>query len=104
AQGRSRDRTMGNTARHLMTTSDSRVIHRRAHRKLSALVFVALLSLGIQPASRAQNGDALPFSKAYSVTGNYVVGAVDLAPQSGGGGFLTGTIPMNGVPANADIL
>ena len=45
--------------------------------------------------------DALPFSKSYLVTGNYVVGGVDLAAgelQSRGNGFMTGTIPMSGVP------
>src|SRR5687767_3669210 len=48
--------------------------------------------------------DALPFTQSYSITGNYVVGGVDLAPQSQANGFVTGTINMTGVPANADIL
>ena len=48
--------------------------------------------------------DALPFAKSYSITGNYVVGGVDLAPQPGTSGLVTGTISINGVPANADIL
>jgi hypothetical protein len=51
---------------------------------------------------RAQ--DALPFSKSYLVTGNYVVGGVDLVPQTGTHGFITGTIPMSGVPANAEVI
>ena len=38
------------------------------------------------------------------MTGNYVVGSVDLAPQSAAQGFVTGTIPMGGVPADADVL
>lgn len=76
---------------------------RRAAATLCPLGFILLLA---QPAGQAQAppGDALPFSNSYSITGNYVVGGVDLAPQSGGGGFVTGTIPMSGVPANADIL
>ena len=47
---------------------------------------------------------ALPLSQSYSVTGNYVVGGVDLAGKSQSKGFVTGTIQMSGVPANADIL
>lgn len=57
-----------------------------------------------QPGAVAPPPDALPFAKSYSVTGNYVVGGVDLVPRSGGKGFLTGTIPMSGVPENAVIL
>ena len=51
-----------------------------------------------------QRGDALQFAKSYTVTGDYAVGGVDLQPASTSTGFLTGTIPMTGVPANADIL
>jgi len=68
---------------------------------LSSLGFVVLFA---QLAGQAQAQDALPFSKSYLVTGNYVVGSVDLAPGSAVNGFITGTIPMNGVPDNADIL
>lgn len=49
----------------------------------------------------------LPYSNGYLVTGNFVVGSVDLQPQSGGNGFLTSTINMTGtsaVPENAEIL
>ena len=44
------------------------------------------------------------YAKSYTVTGDYAVGGVDLLPDSMSSGFLTGTIPMSGVPANADIL
>ena len=75
---------------------------RRATITLGPLSFILLLA---QPAGQAQGAlEALPFSNSYSITGNYVVGGVDLAPQSGANGFVTGTIPMSGVPANADIL
>ena len=75
---------------------------RRATATLGPLSFILLLA---QPAGQAQSAlEALPFSNSYSITGNYVVGGVDLAPQSGANGFVTGTIPMSGVPANADIL
>ena len=69
----------------------------------------AFLTLGVvvflaQSDGQAQSPDALPYTTGYTVTGNYVVGGVDLLPQSGAGGGVTGTIPMSGVPANADIL
>ena len=69
-----------------------------------ALVSLGLILLLAQAVGHAQVPDALPFSRGYVVTGGYVVGGVDLAPASGGGGFLTGTINMSGVPANAEIL
>ena len=47
---------------------------------------------------------SLPFANSYLVTGNYVVGGVDLAPASGGNGFLSGTINMSGVPQDAEVL
>ncbi len=52
----------------------------------------------------AQAQDALPFAKSYTVTGNYAVDGVDVRSLSQVNGFVTGTIPMSGVPANADIL
>src|SRR5688572_257230 len=66
-----------------------------------ALVAVSALT---QPTGQAQVANALPFAKRYTVTGNYVVGGVDLRPQARSNGFVTGAIAMSGVPANADIL
>ena len=45
--------------------------------------------------------NALPFSKGFLVTGNYVVGGVDLTPQANPAvnGYSTGTIPISGAPA-----
>ncbi|MBZ5558861.1 MAG: hypothetical protein LAO77_16440 [Acidobacteriia bacterium] len=70
----------------------------------------ALLALGIavlfaQSGGQAQSQppNALPFSKSFLVTGNYVVGGADFDNGSRSG-FVTGTIAMRGVPANADIL
>jgi hypothetical protein len=77
---------------------------RRLWRSPAALIILGLVVLFSPRAANAQGPDALPFSRNYLITGNYVVGGVDLAPASGGGGFLTGTISMNGVPANADIV
>src|SRR5688572_16133009 len=74
-------------------------------RRAAALISLAAVTVFAQSAGMAQQGDdALPFSKSYTITGDYVVGGVDLQPASTSTGFLTGTIPMSGVPANADIL
>ena len=70
----------------------------------TALVSIGIVVLLAQSGGQAQSPNALPYTTSYIVTGNYAVGGVDLPPQSGGDGTLTGTIPMSGVPANADIL
>src|SRR5262245_56889260 len=52
----------------------------------------------------------LPYTKGFLVTGNYVVGGVDLTENINpifyvdGHGFSTGEIVMSGVPDNADIV
>jgi hypothetical protein len=77
-----------------------------------ALISLGLILLLAQAVGRAQvqvpgADDALPYSRGYLITGGYVVGGVNLAPASGGGGFLSGTINMAGantVPPNVDIL
>ena len=62
-----------------------------------------LVLLFAQAGGRAAVGgaDALPFSKGFLVTGNYVVGGVDLTPQANPAvnGYSTGTIPISGAPA-----
>ena len=72
-------------------------------RRTAVCLSLAAVTLA-QPAGQAQTGDALLFAKSYTITGNYVVGGVDLQPATTSTGFLTGTIPMTGVPANADVL
>src|ERR671913_90002 len=74
-------------------------------RRAAALLSLAAVTVVSQPSGYAQADppDALPFAKGYTVTGNYVVSGVDL-PASGVGGYVTGTINMNGVPADAEIL
>jgi hypothetical protein len=57
-----------------------------------------------QPVVRTQATLSLPFAKQFLVTGNYVVGSVDLLPANTGTGELTGTLPMAGVPANAEVI
>ena len=80
-------------------------------RSLAMLLGVGALVLATQPVVRTAppaappvTAPGLPFSKGFLVTGGYAVGSVDLAQHSGGNGFLTGTINMSGIPANADIL
>ena len=70
-----------------------------------ALLLVLLFA---QVGGRAEPGDALPYTKGFLVTGNYVVGGVDvnetnpLTPIVDG--FVTDQITMSGVPDNADIV
>jgi hypothetical protein len=86
-------------------------VHRSTGSRPNRVAIAAFLGLVVglvfvQPRAQAQApaDDALPFTRSYFVTGNYVVGGVDLLPASQTGGFITATIPMSGVPANADIL
>ena len=79
----------------------------RTPARAEALAWLAIVLLLIPRATSAQSTQShnpLPFAESYTVTGNYVVSGVDLQPQSKGNGFVTGTIPVGGVPANADIL
>ena len=51
--------------------------------------------------------DALPYSRGFLITGGYVAGGVDLTPQANPvdvNGFSTGTIHINSVPPDADIV
>ena len=66
---------------------------------------IALLALSVLVyAQSGEAADGIKFFKNYFVTGDYVTGSVDLLPQSAVAGRVTGTIPITGVPANADIL
>jgi Bacterial Ig domain len=67
----------------------------------------ALLLLIMQTGGRAAIPEDLPYTKGFLVTGNYVVGSVDLNEEISPpdvNGFSTATISMSGVPAGADIL
>ena len=68
-----------------------------------AFLFVVLVA---QRGGQAAAGDALPYSKGFLVTGNYVVGGVDLRdPDSPtANGLVSGNIQITGVPAGADII
>src|SRR5262245_29504252 len=52
----------------------------------------------------AASADALPYSRSFLLTGNYVVGGVDLNSKSAVGGFVNGSISISGVPDGADIV
>jgi hypothetical protein len=66
------------------------------------LTLAVLFLLTARAPVAAQPGD-LTFFKNYFVTGDYVVGGVNLR-GTGDDGLAEGTISMSGVPANADIL
>src|SRR5687767_13704369 len=72
----------------------------KATRALFLVLCLAVLFA--QAGGHALEGDALPYSTGYLLTGNYTVGSVDFV--SANSNLATGTIPMSGVPANADIL
>ncbi|HMJ84258.1 MAG TPA: hypothetical protein VK504_13855, partial [Vicinamibacterales bacterium] len=78
--------------------------HARLWRSFAAgLLSIGLAALIAQTHGHAEGQNPLPYSTGFLVTGNYVVGAVDVEGQSTNG-VATGTILMAGVPANADIL
>ena len=74
----------------------------------AVLFAVALVLLLAQTGGHAQSqvSDPLSYSTGFLITGNYVVGGVDLTKDVNPsvGGFSTGVINISGVPANADIL
>jgi hypothetical protein len=72
---------------------------------LVALAWLALSGAGIH-AAPAPPSDALPYSKGYLITGNYVASGVDLTNDNpvDQNGFSTGTIHIRGVPADSDIV
>src|SRR5262245_20968815 len=69
------------------------------------LTWLAFTGAGIHAAPLPP--DALPYSKGYLITGNYVASGVNLTEQDNPidqNGFSTGTIHISGVPADADIV
>ena len=79
---------------------------------LVALAWLALSGAGIHAAPKPPPPappppDALPYSKGYLITGDYVASGVDLTEQANpidANGFSTGTIHISGVPRDADIV
>jgi hypothetical protein len=67
---------------------------------ITALLAVVAVLLFQQSGSHAQAPDALFFSRGFLVTGNYVVGSVDLRPDlhPAVNGFATGVLQIGNVP------
>ena len=76
----------------------------RRRRAIAVLIVFILTAVVGEQRGLAQTPDALPFSKGFLVTGNYTVGSVDLNPKAAVGGRVSGTLSMNGVPADGEIL
>jgi hypothetical protein len=70
---------------------------------LATGIAVLALALLLPDSGLAQTPD-LKYFTSFTVTGDYVVAGVDLLPQSQANGFVTGTIQVTGIPANADII
>jgi len=73
-------------------------------KRTSTAIVLLLMVTASQRAGHAQAGDALPFAKGFLVTGNYVIGGVDLDPKATSNGFVTGTVSISGVPATGEVL
>src|SRR5215831_2020034 len=86
---------------HAQAGSETAAFARTQRAFLVALVLAVLFA---QTRGQTQSTDALPYSKGYPVTGDFVVGGVDLVAKTAVGGFVTGTISIAGVPDNADVL
>jgi VCBS repeat-containing protein len=82
-------------------------LKRIAQSAVLSIVLTLTVSHGVARVS-AVGTDALPYSAGFLVTGDYVVGGVDLTPAVNPPdpvtGLATGTITIAGVPNNADIV
>jgi hypothetical protein len=67
---------------------------------------MALLTLCAESATAQIGSGGLPYSRGYLLTGNYVVGSVDLVEKTHpvNGGFSTGAITIDGIPRDAEIV
>jgi hypothetical protein len=89
---------------HRRHFDNSRSAQWSGHPRTVAFLAGLLVLLVAQAGGRANVGavEPLPFSKGFLVTGNYVVGGVDLTPQANPAdmnGYATGTIQISGAPA-----
>lgn len=81
--------------------------HLRFRIRAAFLLALGLAVLFAQTGGQAQATDALPYSTGYLLTGDYVVGSVDITDASALSATATihiGDTPANTVPPNADIL
>ena len=95
----------------ILQTCEGQTRHARSRRYARAAVLSIALTLTVGPAAgrlSAVGTDALPYSAGFLVTGDYVVGGVDLNPNVNMPdpvtGLATGTISIAGVPTDADIV
>jgi hypothetical protein len=93
-----------NTRRNALPPSSHLAKKRRVARLALWMPFLLCLSGAFVMKGAAAPNESLPFATSYTVTGDYVVGGVDLLPQQAVNGFVQGEIPITGVPANADIV
>jgi len=77
---------------------------RAGRRTAVATLLLALFSTAAQIGHAQAPPSGLHFFKNYFVTGGSVTGSVDFPPASGGNGFATATIPLSGVPQDADLV
>ena len=91
-----------NTRRNALPASSHRAKKRRLARLALWMPFLLCLSGAFVMKGAAAPNESLPFATSYTVTGDYVVGGVDLLPQQAVNGFVQGEIPIAGVPANAE--
>jgi hypothetical protein len=96
-------------ANHVVQSADQRSLM-MIFRDVRVSAFAALMLLapaGAYAQLASASANALPYSKGFLVTGDYVVGGVDLTPQANPAdvnGVATGTISISDVPADADIV
>ena len=67
----------------------------RRRSAVATVIAVLLMVAAAGTTGLAQVSDALPFAKGFLLTGNYVVGSVDLDPKTALNGFVSGTIPIS---------
>ena len=71
---------------------------------IAALIGFSFTGLVPRTAAQAQATDALPYSAGFLVTGNYVVGGVDLLTNGEAGIIHFDEAHGNAVPAGADVI
>ena len=72
--------------------------------RVAILMLVGLATLLAEPRGQTVGTDALSYARGFLITGNYVVGSVDLPKEGGVGTINVGAAYSNAVPAGADIV
>jgi len=71
---------------------------------LGIAIGLAMVLAQIGGHAQGPSPDVLPYARSFLLTGNYVVGGVDVNSKSASNGFVNGSIAIAGVPDNADIV